>query len=366
MKKLELSLASDYVPGWTIVDAIRELFQNALDQEVQQPENTASWEYSDGTLRICNKQSSLTTKSLLLGSTTKANDKGTIGQFGEGYKVATLVLLRNAKSVVFYNYAEREVWRPRFVKSRRFGADVLTFFIDKEFPWTSVPNNDLTIEIGGITDGEWQQIVASNLRLRDDVEVLATTEFGDILDIPGKVFVNGLFVCDYKDYHHSYNFLPGNLKLDRDRKLASDFDLKWLASKMWRVAEGMEEQVYALMMKAAADVAFVPDVSWVAPSSRIASVAHESFVKEHGDKAVPVTTQTDAEAVPHTHKAVIVPETVKRTVTSAPAYVAPPPKEQAPTALEKLYTWYNTYHDELSEDADGELQSILEQFESES
>ena len=76
MKKMELSLASDYVPGWTIVDAVRELFQNAVDQEVQCPDNTASWEYSDGTLRICNKKSTLTTKSLLLGSTTKAG--GTI------------------------------------------------------------------------------------------------------------------------------------------------------------------------------------------------------------------------------------------------------------------------------------------------
>ena len=45
MSKIELTLAPTYVPTWTLVDAIRELFQNALDQEVQNPENKASWEY---------------------------------------------------------------------------------------------------------------------------------------------------------------------------------------------------------------------------------------------------------------------------------------------------------------------------------
>lgn len=240
MSKIELSLASDYVPSWTIVDAFRELFQNALDQETQCPDNKASWSYdaASHTVRISNRKSSLTTKSLLLGSSTKAGDTKTIGQFGEGYKVATLVLLRNDKPVVFYNYGCREVWRPRFVKSRRFQADVLTFFIDKEYPWTSVPNEDLTIEIQGITEQEWtEHIVPSNLHLRTDYTVVEETEYGQILDIPGQVFVNGLFVCNYKDYRHSYNFKPGQLKLDRDRKLASDFDLKWLASKMWKATK---------------------------------------------------------------------------------------------------------------------------------
>ena len=110
MRKIELSLASDYVPSWTIVDAIRELFQNALDQEVQSPGNKATWSYENGTFKISNKQSTLTTKTLLLGTSSKSEDTRTIGQFGEGYKIATLVLLRNNKQVTIYNYGLREVW----------------------------------------------------------------------------------------------------------------------------------------------------------------------------------------------------------------------------------------------------------------
>ena len=104
--KIELTIAPSYVPSWGIVEAVRELFQNALDQQKQNPTNKMSWEYDPEAqrLRICNKYSTLEASSLLLGATTKADDTSTIGQFGEGYKIATLVLLRNDKKITFYNY----------------------------------------------------------------------------------------------------------------------------------------------------------------------------------------------------------------------------------------------------------------------
>jgi len=163
MSKIELTLAPNYVPTWTLVDAVRELFQNALDQQRQNSENEASWHYDDvtGVLTISNATSKLTTASLLLGQTTKADDKSTIGQFGEGYKIATLVLLREGKNVVFYNYGAREVWRPRFVKSRRFDTDILTFFIEKKAIWEKVPSADLVIAIDGISADEYYDIIIS-------------------------------------------------------------------------------------------------------------------------------------------------------------------------------------------------------------
>ena len=126
--------------------------------------------------------------------TTKSDDNDTIGQFGEGYKIATLVLLREGKNVVFYNYGAREVWRPRIVKSHRFGTYTLTFFIEKKAIWENVPSADLVIAIDGISADEYyDQIVPSNLHLRSDFEVIEETEYGDIINLPGKVFVNGLY-----------------------------------------------------------------------------------------------------------------------------------------------------------------------------
>src|SRR5699024_8809842 len=126
------------------------------------------------------KKSVLERSTLLLGATSKKDNEEAIGQFGEGYKVATLVLTREGHDVVFYNYGRKEVWRPRFVKSTRYGADVLTFFVDKKKVWNKVPNNDLTIEISNITKEQYEEIVKSNLHLQDVGEKVKTVR-GDIL-----------------------------------------------------------------------------------------------------------------------------------------------------------------------------------------
>ena len=210
MSKYELSLAPDYVPEWGVVEAVRELFQNAIDQQTTLPDNAMFFNYDaeKQLLSVGNKNSVLEVKTLLLGSTTKANDSKTIGQHGEGYKVATLVLTRLGKVVTFYNYGAREVWRPRFVKSRRYGTQVLTFFVDKKYIWQSVPDNNLLIEIEGITPEEYAKIVESNLHLQDVGDVIETPR-GRILEdekFKGKVFVNGLFVCKYEPYQYGYDF----------------------------------------------------------------------------------------------------------------------------------------------------------------
>lgn len=360
MSKFELSLASDYVPNWTIVDAIRELFQNALDQEVQTPDNTASWSYKDGTFKISNKTSTLEAKSLLLGTTTKEGDDRTIGQFGEGYKIATLVLLRNAKQVTIYNYGLREVWRPRFVKSRRFGAEILTFFIDKDYPWNKVPDNDLTIEVAGLTDEEWfEQVVPSNLHLQSGYSVEESNEYGEALSDAkhaGLVFVNGLYVCEYAPYKFGYNFKPGELKLDRDRKLASDWDLRWLASKLWmnnpRAIEFVEQGL--------ADVSYLSDMTWNSQATKLSDNAFEKFRLVHGPRAVPVTTQEEADKVPAGYKAVIVSSNYRDLITRSSAYEEP--EDDSIDPLDKLQQWFESIEDNLTEEQSDQFNEIMEEL----
>jgi len=360
MSKIELSIASDYVPDWTIVDAIRELFQNALDQEVQSPDNKASWSYEDGTFKICNKSSQLLANTLLLGSTTKAGDNRTIGQFGEGYKIATLVLLRNQKTVTIYNYGLREVWRPRFVKSRRFGVPILTFFIDKDYSWKQVPDNDLTIEVTGLTDKEWfEQIVPSNLHLQSDVKIEESNELGEALGSPehaGLVFVNGLYVCTYDLYTFGYNFKPGNLKLDRDRKLVSDFDLRWLASKFWvdspRAIDFIEQGL--------ADVSYISDMSWYGSLVKLINEAFERFRLVHGPRAVPVTTQEEADKVPAGYKPVIVNSNYKSLITRNAAYEEP--EDGSIDPLDKLQQWFESIEDNLTDEQQEQFNEIMEEL----
>ena len=77
--KYELTISTNYVPDWTYIEAFRELFQNAIDNEITNPDNKMGFSfipYDEGSetgvgdVVISNKSSSLDASSLLLGSTT--------------------------------------------------------------------------------------------------------------------------------------------------------------------------------------------------------------------------------------------------------------------------------------------------------
>lgn len=357
MSKIELTLAPNYVPTWTLVDAVRELFQNALDQQKQNSENEASWYYDDttGTLTISNATSKLTAASLLLGQTTKADDTSTIGQFGEGYKIATLVLLREGKNVVFYNYGAREIWRPRFVKSRRFGTDILTFFIEKKAIWEKVPSADLVIAIEGISPDEYyDQIVPSNLHLRKDFEVIEETEYGDVIDLPGKVFVNGLYVCDYEPYTYGYNFKPEHIHLDRDRKMVSDFDLRWMASKMWSNSNDFD-RVLEMLSEGRADVAYLDSVSY---DYKWRDLAVEKFKSVYGPEAIPVTCQEELDKVPTGYTGVVVNGNYNALIRGSLNFTMPEPDSTSP--LDELYDWFDSIKSKLDSDEIEQFKAIME------
>ena len=119
-KRFELGLARDYISDWTVLNAIREFMQNAIDQANICPDNAYSVEYDEDLkeMRIANKASVLEKSTLLLGTTTKGvND---IGGFGEGYKLACLVMLINGIKVRFENYGKREIWNFKFAKLKKY------------------------------------------------------------------------------------------------------------------------------------------------------------------------------------------------------------------------------------------------------
>lgn len=101
----ELTLTPNYVSDWNFNDALRELIQNGTDQEVLDSDNEFQIDYSpkEKVLRLKNRKSVLKINTLLLGRSSKANNEDTVGQFGEGYKIAALVLNRLGKTFTIYN-----------------------------------------------------------------------------------------------------------------------------------------------------------------------------------------------------------------------------------------------------------------------
>lgn len=356
MTKYELSLSPEYVPSWTVVDAVRELFQNALDQETQCQDNAMFVNYNDGVLSIGNKTSVLEAKSLLLGSSTKRDDANTIGQFGEGYKIAALVLTRLGKKMTIYNYGVRETWRPRFSKSRKYNATILVFDVYKStnWPWSQFEDHNLTITVEDITVDEYATIAASNLHIQPARSVVeGSAHIGDILldeHLKGKIFVNGLYVCMKDDYHCGYNLRPSAIKLDRDRKLVSDWDLKWLASKVWASASDQRhDTLLKLVRESAPDVEYMHDYLpyfYHGDRDKFYNGAYTSFREEYGADAVPVSNQSELEQISTEcpkAKPIVVSSNYCGLIKLSSYYSDPTPSRRVKSLKERLDEWEQEY-----------------------
>lgn len=364
MKKFELSVTKGYVSSWDQYDAVREILQNAIDQEATVEDNQMFVTHEGDVLRIGNKNSVLPIESLLLGATSKEESDETIGKFGEGYKIATLVLTRLGKEVVVYNYGAREVWKPRFVKSRRYKQEVLTFFVDTEFIWKKVPDNNLVFEIHGITKEEYEVIKSNTLQLQSYVNDKSTSK-GDVLtskEHASKIFVNGLYVATNKDLKYGYNFPPSVLSLDRDRRMVSDFNTKWNSSEIWAALSKDEENINLILELTVSDYIDADYVASTRPSMKTADTALHNFKRQYGSNAIPVTTQAQADSLSNEHKPIIVKEKHQELIQRSMDYTKPA-RKQYNGLHEAVTAWRKLHEASIGWDANEELKKILEEYD---
>ena len=335
--KYELTISTKYVPDWSYVQAIRELFQNALDNEIKNPANKMEFDYNSESevLRISNKTSILEIESLLLGNSTKANDKDTIGQHGEGYKIAFMVLLRENKKIKVYNYGKKEIWEAKLVRSRRYNNNLVpVVIVEKGAFWKQVPDNDLIVEITGINPEEYEAIVESNLNLQDGLEYYEVKDMGKILldkSQKGKIYVCGLYICSKQEFNYGYSFNPSIISLDRDRRLMSTIDVAWETSLMWKKAfadDFMKNEILEMMNDGATDVHYMESRAYLYDDTdlSISNALAKKFIEENGENAVPVDSNSELSRVNGTeNRPVMVNSLVKNYIKRATAVELPEP-----------------------------------------
>lgn len=365
MSTVKLSISKNYVPNWSAVDAIREIFQNSLDQSIINPDNVMEVKYNEDIqeLKISSSKSMLTRESLLLGSSTKSEDSRLIGQHGEGYKLSLMVLVRLGFDVRIMNYKAKELWTPVLRYSRDFKSEVLNIDIKKHV-FTSVPNADLTFSIYGVYPELYDAIKQSNLHLRDTAPLVIETKKGQILleeSERNNVYINGLFVQTIKDdgMKYGYNLKPEVLTLDRDRKMVQSIDLYWITSEMWKSTESINA-VNEMLKSDSSDVRYL-HYQYTETASTLLNGVFEKFIEEHGSNAHPVTTQLASETLVSTYedvKPVFVTEAHKYAIESSPTYIRPYNKivrEQTP--YEMLREFAEDFCDSVDSD---EMFKILE------
>lgn len=294
MKQLiiELSLSPGYVSNWTVLDAIREFLQNALDSE----SHTITYD-EKRTLTISNS-GNLSRETILLGSSSKTDDKNKIGQFGEGYKIGLLVLCRNGYKpyINIYSNFRMETWKAYIEHSESFKSDVLKIEIIEHPDHTFGDKVDFIIP--DFPEDIYKEVVNNTLVLKSKHKEIGTisTRFGDILtdeSEKGRIYVNGLYVCNGNPkIGYGYNIKPEHLKVDRDRRLIADFNLFWITSQMWAQVPNKEATVKNVLDG-------LPDVQYLVQSNSsielrtIAELTYTEMKNQYGEDVIVVKDQKE-------------------------------------------------------------------------
>lgn len=303
MKIFELTIKSDYLPNWTIVDGIRELIQNAMDAKTEfGGMMDVSHNPFTKVLRIENTNCTLPLEALLIGQTSKAGRTDMRGQFGEGLDFGVNVLERNGHSVKIRSGGE--VWTFAIAKSKiGFDAKVLHCQIQdgrKE-------KNRVLIEVSGITSETWEEVKNRFLFLKPYDKVVAEGNGEILFDVSekGRVYVKGIFVEHDEKLEYGYNLYE--VSVDRDRKMIDRYNRNSWFLSIWNMAVVSEPvhivKYYNLLEKNAAEMA---NSEYAYFSSAVADMIKTLFVTKYGPNAFPVANVDSAQKIGHYGKTGVV------------------------------------------------------------
>lgn len=370
----ELTLTENYVSDWNFYDAIRELIQNGTDQEILDKSNHFDMIYDPGekVLRFINATSKLKINTLLLGRSSKTNNSDTVGQFGEGYKIAALVLNRIGKTFTIYNNNKNEVWTSKFTNSKKWLEKILQFTVTKK----ETDNKGLVIEVGNVTYWEYEGIADIWLQRyeeKNDVEKIPTM-YGEILlndELSGRIFVNGLSVNSKNEMHYGYNFKPKYIKLERDRRTCDDWEMGYVTTRM--ICEAVlagSLSIYEVTKLADMDAKDIYHMSFTYYEENVAKVKElllQQFDAQYLD-SIPVETQEEYNRVKtYGGKPVIVPQPIARmlkdTMRARIKKLSMENLDDIPTVKEQLERWLNAWFGELPGDAIDEFRNILKKMD---
>jgi hypothetical protein len=367
----ELTLTQNYVSDWNFCDAVRELIQNGTDQEILDQENEFSIDYDSKsqTLRLTNAKSKLKINTLLLGKSSKSNNEDTVGQFGEGYKIAALVLNRLGKTFTIYNNEKNEIWTSRFKDSKKWLDKILVFDVEEN----NTEDTGLVIEIGNVTYGDNSDLNEVWLGF-SDFEKIETT-YGDILieeEFKDQIFVNGLKVACNEEMEYGYNFKPKYIKLERDRKTCDGWQARDTTSLM--IAEAMVqgkleiEAVKQLVEKNTDDVYNMEFNGYRENVKEVKNMLIREFDKQYSAPySIPVQTQEDINKVKaYGGNPIVVPTKVAALLKDESASrikeLMSIPTESTLTLREKFQRWYDIYSDKLGDTAKNELSNLINEI----
>jgi hypothetical protein len=216
-KVVSFGIGRDYVSDWGIPEAIREIYQNFKDYGEF---DVDSYDSPYGNIvRLSNTYVPEDLSIFKIGKSIKS--EGSIGKYGEGLKLALLIMLRENRKckVRSGNY----LIEPIFINDDLLGEVLALQF--------RVLDNTKCFSVEfECTKDEWSQFDDT---LIEDLDVLHEIYCGSLVDKePGSVYVGGIFVSKLDGLNYAYNFDPEFVELERDRTIPRQFDVEYYASRI--------------------------------------------------------------------------------------------------------------------------------------
>ena len=345
--RIELTIKTSYLPNWRTYEGVRELLQNARDAEVEFGAKMEVRHRKDaGVLIIENDGCTIPHEALLFGHTTKLGRSDLAGTYGEGLKLAMLVLARAGHDVRIRSGSE--VWVPKIVRSDKFDAEVLAVDIEKG----RAGKNRVQVEVGGISAEDFAATKDLFLFLcKPGVGERVQTNSGSLLlgeRFKGRVYVKGIFVQNESSLEHGYDLAEA--EVDRDRKMVEHWDLGYTMRRIWEEAASKQPRLtktfVAMLESGASDVAGVDEFGAKYLSEEVKASAAENFKNAYGEDAIPVATLEQSREVEHLGKRGIVCSKPLRAVLEQKLGSALDAGARLAKETTKLYGWHELTNSE--------------------
>lgn len=238
--KIVYPIASSYVENWTPMDAGRELVSNAFDMS---PDATVA--FRDGMCVIEDSGVGIERRHFVIGNSEKGNDQ--IGVFGEGFKMASLVLAREKRDMAIETVGY--TYRPSLEKSEEFSTEIFCFHYEKN------DRKKGTVISFKSSEDEVKKIKSLFICFDSNISYVSKTPSIDVIDDEnGAIYVNGLLATQTNALF-SYNIKGDKTIVDsRDRNHVDDARLNMILKDFYdstsdskvirRILSGWEKDPY--------------------------------------------------------------------------------------------------------------------------
>jgi hypothetical protein len=223
IRLLGTAISPEYIKSWDVPMAIRELLQNLLDTKREfGASGAARYNKQRGLAELKDNGPGLELRHLALGISEKGADS--VGQFGEGLKLALLLFAREGR---FIEVRSKGYRLAPVIRPSEFGTETLFFQVE---------------EMGSSVQGTTVRFECSQEELNDGKSYFPT-EFNvsqehkvswvlkDKISLPGgRIFINGSMVANIPDSLFSYHLWGEDAKKisNRDRSIVDHGVLKRL------------------------------------------------------------------------------------------------------------------------------------------